>query len=215
MARRAAVLRQSRRPRARRRNDRVVKARRCTVRHHRLRRHRQRLPHEGSGPDPRGQAGSLRRRAAPGGQRVRRKVGRRRELWRLSPAPIAGGHQRGRRGDAPRNPRGHRHQRPRSREARPGAEAAHHAHGRRRPFVAAAEARPAQKVQCFPFNWNHATVEAIRLIQDGAIGRPCQARRRIAHPGPGRNSWFYDPDIAQFGASCRTWVSTPSPASRR
>jgi predicted dehydrogenase len=67
--------------------------------------------------------------------------------------------------------------------------------------VIAAEARPAQKVQCFPFNWSNATVEAIRLLQDGAIGRPCQARRRVAHPGPGRDSWFYDPAIAKYGAS--------------
>ncbi len=68
-------------------------------------------------------------------------------------------------------------------------------------LVAAAAARPGQKVQCFPFNWTHATVEAIRLLNDGAIGRPCQARRRIAHPGPGRDSWFYNPEIARFGAS--------------
>src|SRR4029077_2586222 len=51
-------------------------------------------------------------------------------------------------------------------------------------FVAAAEARPRQRVQCFPFNWTNAVVEAIRLIDAGAIGRPCQGRRRIAHPGP-------------------------------
>src|SRR5262249_36542356 len=50
-------------------------------------------------------------------------------------------------------------------------------------------------------NWTRATVEAIRLLQDGAIGRPCQARRRGAHPGPNRQSWFYDPAIAKFGAS--------------
>jgi predicted dehydrogenase len=68
-------------------------------------------------------------------------------------------------------------------------------------LVAAAEARPRQKVQCFPFNWNHATVEAIRLLKDGAIGPPCQARRRVAHPGPGRDSWFYNPEIARYGAS--------------
>jgi predicted dehydrogenase len=68
-------------------------------------------------------------------------------------------------------------------------------------LVAAAAARPRQKVQCFPFNWNRATVEAIRLLHDGAIGRPCQARRRVAHPGPSRESWFYDPAIAKFGAS--------------
>lgn len=68
-------------------------------------------------------------------------------------------------------------------------------------LVAAAEARPRQKVQCFPFNWTHAVAEAIRLLEDGAIGRPCQARRRVAHPGPDRDSWFYDPDIARYGAS--------------
>jgi predicted dehydrogenase len=68
-------------------------------------------------------------------------------------------------------------------------------------FVAAAEARPGQKVQCFPFNWTHGVVEAIRLLREGAIGRPTQARRRVAHPGPGRDSWFYDPAIAKFGAS--------------
>jgi UDP-N-acetylglucosamine 3-dehydrogenase len=68
-------------------------------------------------------------------------------------------------------------------------------------LVAAAEARPRQKIQCFPFNWSAEVVEAIRLLQDGAIGRPCQARRRVAHPGPGRDSWFYDPAIAKFGAS--------------
>jgi predicted dehydrogenase len=56
-------------------------------------------------------------------------------------------------------------------------------------------------VQCFPFNWTNAVTEAIRLLEAGAIGRPCQARRRIAHPGPGRESWFYDPEIARYGAS--------------
>ena len=39
------------------------------------------------------------------------------------------------------------------------------------------------------------------MLNDGAIGRPCQGRRRIAHPGPPRNSWFYRKEIAQFGAS--------------
>src|SRR5712692_6061714 len=68
-------------------------------------------------------------------------------------------------------------------------------------FVAAAEQRPRQKVQCFPFNWTNAVVEALRLIQAGAIGRLTQARRRVAHPGPARDSWFYDPDIAKYGAS--------------
>jgi predicted dehydrogenase len=68
-------------------------------------------------------------------------------------------------------------------------------------LVAAAEARPQQKVQCLPFNWTAGLSEAARLLQDGAIGRPCQSRRRIAHPGPGRDSWFYDPAIAGFGAS--------------
>jgi predicted dehydrogenase len=68
-------------------------------------------------------------------------------------------------------------------------------------FVAAAEARPSQKVQCFPFNWTHAVAEAIRLLEDGAIGRPCQARRRVAHGGADRASWFYDPAIARYGAS--------------
>jgi predicted dehydrogenase len=68
-------------------------------------------------------------------------------------------------------------------------------------FVAAAAARPRQKVQCFPFNWTNAVTEAMRLLEDGAIGRPCQARRRVAHPGPGRDSWFYDPGIARYGAS--------------
>jgi UDP-N-acetylglucosamine 3-dehydrogenase len=68
-------------------------------------------------------------------------------------------------------------------------------------LVAAAKARPRQKIQCFPFNWTNAVVEAIRLLEDGVIGRPCQARRRVAHPGPARDSWFYDPDIARYGAS--------------
>lgn len=68
-------------------------------------------------------------------------------------------------------------------------------------LVAVAEARPRQKVQCFPFNWNNATVEAIRLLYDGAIGRPCQGRRRVAHSGPARDSWFYNPEIARYGAS--------------
>jgi predicted dehydrogenase len=56
-------------------------------------------------------------------------------------------------------------------------------------------------VQCFPFNWSNAVLEAIRLLRDGAIGPPTQARRRIAHSGPARDSWFYDPDTAKFGAS--------------
>jgi predicted dehydrogenase len=57
------------------------------------------------------------------------------------------------------------------------------------------------KVQCLPYNWTEVYKEAKRLIDDGAIGRPCQARRRIAHSGPARDSWFYNPDIAKFGAS--------------
>jgi predicted dehydrogenase len=68
-------------------------------------------------------------------------------------------------------------------------------------LVAAAEARPRQKVQCLPFNWTTAALTAERLLKDGAIGRPCQARRRVGHPGPARDSWFYRPEVAGFGAS--------------
>ena len=69
-------------------------------------------------------------------------------------------------------------------------------------FVEAADAHPDILVQCFPYNWSNATRAAIRLLEEGAIGRPVQARLRVAHPGPGRASWFYDPEIAGFGASC-------------
>lgn len=68
-------------------------------------------------------------------------------------------------------------------------------------FVVAADAHPEILVQCFPYNWNNATRAALRLLEEGAIGRPVQARMRVAHPGPDRKSWFYDPDIAKFGAS--------------
>jgi predicted dehydrogenase len=68
-------------------------------------------------------------------------------------------------------------------------------------LVESAKARPRQKIQCFPFNWTSAVVEAIRLLQDGAIGKPCQARRRVAHQGPNRESWFYDTKVACYGAS--------------
>lgn len=67
--------------------------------------------------------------------------------------------------------------------------------------VAAAEANPHLKVQCLPFNWTSSFTTALRLIADGAIGRPCQARRRVGHAGPARGSWFYNPEIARYGAS--------------
>ncbi|MBI2193465.1 MAG: Gfo/Idh/MocA family oxidoreductase [Planctomycetes bacterium] len=57
-----------------------------------------------------------------------------------------------------------------------------------------------QKVQCLPFNWTPAYDLARRLIGDGTIGQVCQARRRVAHGGPGRQSWFYNPEIAERGA---------------
>ncbi len=68
-------------------------------------------------------------------------------------------------------------------------------------FVDASDAHPGLIVQCLPYNWTNAVREAMRLLADGAIGRPVQARMRIAHPGPDRASWFYDPAIARFGAS--------------
>ena len=68
-------------------------------------------------------------------------------------------------------------------------------------FVETADDHQEILVQCLPYNWSNATREAIRLLNEGAIGRPTQARMRIAHPGPGRDSWFYDPHIAKFGAS--------------
>jgi predicted dehydrogenase len=68
-------------------------------------------------------------------------------------------------------------------------------------LVATAKARPRQKVQCLPFNWTGGLMQAGQLLRGGAIGRPCQSRRRIAHPGPPRDSWFYNPEIAGFGAS--------------
>jgi predicted dehydrogenase len=68
-------------------------------------------------------------------------------------------------------------------------------------LVDAADAHPEILVQCFPYNWNAAFREAIRRLEAGEIGRPTQARVRIAHPGPDRSSWFYDPAIARYGAS--------------
>jgi predicted dehydrogenase len=66
--------------------------------------------------------------------------------------------------------------------------------------VAIAARKNGQRVQCFPFNWTPAYEIAKRLIDDGAIGKVCQARRRVAHGGPSRQSWFYNPDIAERGA---------------
>ena len=68
-------------------------------------------------------------------------------------------------------------------------------------LVEASDAHPEVLVQCLPYNGSNATREAIRLLEAGTIGRPVQARMRIAHPGPGRDSWFYDPKIAIRGAS--------------
>jgi predicted dehydrogenase len=53
---------------------------------------------------------------------------------------------------------------------------------------------------CLPYNWSVPYREAIRLLRAGAIGRLCQVRRRVAHGGPPRDSWFYNPEIARFGA---------------
>jgi predicted dehydrogenase len=68
-------------------------------------------------------------------------------------------------------------------------------------FVATADAHSDIRVQCLPYNWNSGMRKAVSLIADGRIGQPTQARIRIAHPGPDRNSWFYNPEIAMFGAS--------------
>src|SRR5262249_31004588 len=51
-----------------------------------------------------------------------------------------------------------------------------------------------------PYNWSSPFRCALRLLAAGAIGKICQVRRRIAHSGPPRDSWFYDPGIAQHGA---------------
>ncbi len=68
-------------------------------------------------------------------------------------------------------------------------------------LVETAQAHPDIRVQCLPFNWTSAYVKACQLLQEGAIGRVCQARRRVAHAGPPRDSWFYNPEIAEYGAS--------------
>jgi predicted dehydrogenase len=68
-------------------------------------------------------------------------------------------------------------------------------------FVETADAHPDVLVQCLPYNWSNNVRMAMDLLAEGAIGRPVQARMRVAHPGPGRDSWFYNPDIAKFGAS--------------
>jgi len=68
-------------------------------------------------------------------------------------------------------------------------------------FVEIAAAHPEIYVQCLPFNWKAEFIEAHRLITEGAIGRICSGRMRIAHSGPPRDSWFYKPEIAGFGAS--------------
>ena len=68
-------------------------------------------------------------------------------------------------------------------------------------FVETADAHPEVLVQCLPYNWNNAVLKALELLGEGVIGRPVQARMRVAHPGPGRDSWFYNPEIAKFGAS--------------
>jgi predicted dehydrogenase len=63
-----------------------------------------------------------------------------------------------------------------------------------------AAARSSRKTMCLPYNWTSPYRCALRLLESGAIGRVCQIRRRIAHSGPPRDSWFYNPDVAQFGA---------------
>ncbi|MBW3625057.1 MAG: Gfo/Idh/MocA family oxidoreductase [Armatimonadetes bacterium] len=68
-------------------------------------------------------------------------------------------------------------------------------------FVETADAHPDILVQCLPYNWNNAVRKSVELMGEGAIGKPVQARMRVAHPGPSRDSWFYDPEIAKFGAS--------------
>lgn len=68
-------------------------------------------------------------------------------------------------------------------------------------FVETSDAHAEILVQCLPYNWNNAVRRALDLLNEGAIGRPVQARMRVAHPGPSRESWFYDPEIAKFGAS--------------
>lgn len=57
------------------------------------------------------------------------------------------------------------------------------------------------KTYCFPYNWNPAYEKALELIKNGDLGQICQGRCRVAHGGPGRQSWFYNPDIAKVGAS--------------
>lgn len=66
--------------------------------------------------------------------------------------------------------------------------------------LVAAAAASERKTMCLPYNWSNGYREAARLVQAGAIGKICQIRRRIAHGGPPRDSWFYDPEVAQFGA---------------
>jgi len=63
---------------------------------------------------------------------------------------------------------------------------------------AAASSR--RRTMCLPYNWANAYRCAFRLLREGAIGRLCQVRRRIAHGGPPRDSWFYDPAVARYGA---------------
>lgn len=63
-----------------------------------------------------------------------------------------------------------------------------------------AASRSPRHTMCLPYNWSVAYREALRLLQAGAIGRVCQIRRRVAHAGPPRDSWFYDPAVARYGA---------------
>jgi predicted dehydrogenase len=70
-------------------------------------------------------------------------------------------------------------------------------------FVEAAQAarQRGQKVQCFPYNWSPKYEMAQRLIADGVLGKVCMGRSRMAHSGPNRASWFYDPARAEYGVS--------------
>jgi predicted dehydrogenase len=63
-----------------------------------------------------------------------------------------------------------------------------------------AAARSDRQTMCLPYSWSNPYREAGRLIRAGAIGRICEIRCRVAHGGPPRDSWFYDPEIARFGA---------------
>jgi predicted dehydrogenase len=65
--------------------------------------------------------------------------------------------------------------------------------------TAAAARKEGLKTMCFPFNWDNAFMLAEKYVKNGTLGQIFYARRRVAHGGFNRYSWFYDPKVAIGG----------------